>query len=236
MPAMLFANYLTEIASYGFLAIAPGPIRPAGWRHPMMPAAQPANAAPHPPAGPATMSSQLIDAINWAIAENSRKDSRYYGRLDTSKIAVMGQSCGGLQAIAVSADPRVKLTGIWNSDLFATLPPNAPAMENVPKGALKKLHAPIFYFTGDQANDVAYPNGMDDFNRIDQVPAFHAYKDGLPHIATYFEPNGGEMGKIAVALLMWQFKGDGQAAKMFEGADCTLCRDPKWHVLKKQMN
>ena len=43
------------------------------------------------------------------------------------------------------------------------------------------------------------------------------------------------MGRIAVAVLLWQFKGDQHAAKMFVGADCTLCRDPKWHVSKKKM-
>ena len=177
----------------------------------------------------------MIDAIDWAIAENGRKESRYYEKLDTSKVAVMGQSCGGIQATAVSGDPRVKLTGIWNSGTFASMPANAPAMENVPKEALQKFHAPVFYITGDKAHDVAYPNGLDDFKRIDHVPAFHAYKDGLTHGGTYREPNGGELGKIAVAMLLWQFKGDRQAAKMFVGADCTLCRDPQWHVSKKKM-
>ncbi len=234
----LFRNFLTEISSYGFLAIAIGPIRPPDWVHTffLMAAAQLGTAPPAQRARPQTNATQLIDAINWAIAEDSRLGSKYYGKIDTSKIAVMGQSCGGLQAIAVSADPRVTLTGVWNSGVIAVLPPNAPVMEPMSKDALKKLHAPIFYFTGDQANDIAYPNGMDDFNRIEGVPAFHAYKDGLPHIGTYGEANGGELGKIAVALLMWQLKGDRQAARMFAGPDCTLCRDPKWHVLKKQID
>jgi len=225
-----FRYFLTEIASNGFLAIAIGPPGPPELEStPQMP--------PRPPAAsPATKSSQLIDAIDWAIAENARPQSPYYGRLDTSRIAVMGQSCGGVQALAVSSDPRVALTGIWNSGLFASRPSNGPAMENVPKSKLAELHAPIFYFTGDQANDIAYPNGLDDFQRIEGVAAFHAYKDGLPHAGTYREPNGGELGTIAVALLQWQFKGDRQAAKMFVGTDCTLCRDPKWHVSRKRMD
>lgn len=227
-----FRYFLTEIASYGFLAIAIGPIGPPEAENNV----QIPGAATQPPrTAPATQSTQLIDAIDWAIAENSRQESRYYGRLDTSKVAVMGQSCGGVQATAVAGDPRVKLTGIWNSGLIANRPANAPAMENIPKEALKKFHAPVFYFTGDAANDVAYPNGLDDFNRVEHVPAFHAYKDGLPHAGTYRETNGGELGRIAVALLRWQFKGDPGAAKMFAGPDCTLCRDPKWHVSKKKM-
>jgi hypothetical protein len=37
----------------------------------------------------------LVDSTDWAIAENSRRTGKYHGRLDTTKIAVMGQSCGG---------------------------------------------------------------------------------------------------------------------------------------------
>lgn len=29
--------------------------------------------------------------------------------------------------------------------------------------------------------------------------------------------------------------GDEDAAKMFEGPECGLCRDPRWHVSKKNM-
>jgi hypothetical protein len=84
-------NFLLEITSHGFLAIAIGP-----------PVASPA-------AGPATKSSQLVDAMNWAIAENGRKGSPYYKRPDTGKIAVMGMSCGGIQTYAVATDPRIRM-------------------------------------------------------------------------------------------------------------------------------
>jgi hypothetical protein len=227
----MFRNFLTEIASHGFLAIAIGPPRPvqAPFRPPGPGAA---NTAPRP-GPPATKSTQLIDAVNWASAENSRKGSQYYGKLDTSKIAVMGQSCGGIQSLAVAEDPRITLIGIWNSGILnAPLSGAAPIMEDVRKDQLEKLHSPIFYITGDKS-DIAFENGMDDFRRITKVPALHAYKDGVGHGGTYNQPNGGEFGKVAVALLEWQFKGDQEAAKMFLGANCGLCRDPHWHVEKK---
>lgn len=78
-----YRNFLGEIASHGFLIVAVGPPQ-----------------QPQPPANPGAPG---------AIAENGRKDSKYYHRLDTSKVAVMGHSCGGIQALAVAADPRVKL-------------------------------------------------------------------------------------------------------------------------------
>ncbi len=227
-----YRSFLSEIASHGFLVIAIGP--------PQQPRAAGDQGAPpagrgvgNPGRGPATKSSQLIDAINWAIAENGRKDSQYYHRINTSKVAVMGHSCGGIQALAVAADPRIKLVVNWSGGLFVTPPKGAAGMiENVPKEQLQKLHSPIFYISGD-STDIAFENVNDDFKRITKVPAFRAYKDGVGHGGTYNQPNGGEFGKVAVAVLQWQLKGDHEAGKMFLGADCGLCQDPKWHVEKK---
>jgi pimeloyl-ACP methyl ester carboxylesterase len=189
--------------------------------------------APKQPAGLASKSSQLIDAINWAVAENKRKDSPYYNKLDTDQIAVMGMSCGGIQTYAVATDPRIKLLGIWNSGILNTPPAgNAPVMEDVRKDQLEKLHSPIFYVTGDKS-DIAHENGMDDFKRLTKVSSIHMYRDGIGHGGTYSQPNGGEFAKVAVALLEWQLKGNKESAKMFLGADCGLCQDPNWHVSKK---
>jgi len=227
-------NFLAEIASHGFLAIAIGPpTAPQAAGKQGGPAAGKSAAKQANAAGPATKSSQLIDAINWAIAENGRKDSKYYGKLDTSKIAVMGMSCGGIQSLAVAEDPRIKLIGIWNSGILnMPLAAGTPAMEDVRKDQLERLHSPIFYITGDRS-DIAFENGLDDFNRITKVPALHAYKDGVGHGGTYSQPNGGAFGKVAVSLLKWQFKDDKEAAKMFVGTNCGLCQDPQWHVSKK---
>lgn len=220
-------NFLMEIASYGYLAIAIGPPQAAPSAAAKGDAKQPAAA------GPATKSSELIDAINWAIAQNKQKGSMYQGKLDSSKIAVMGMSCGGIQALAVATDPRVKLVGIWNSGILnMPLAAGAPAMEDVRKDQLEKLHSPIFYVNGDKT-DIAYENGLDDYNRITKVPAIRLSRDGVGHGGTYSQPNGGEFAKVAVAMLNWQFRGDKDAAKMFTGENCGFCQDPKWHVSTK---
>jgi dienelactone hydrolase len=230
-----FRQFLTEIASHGYLAVAIGPIGPKEMEAAPQPTPPPQPGAP-PPAptrsAPATMSSQLLDAINWAIAENSRKGSPYFNRLDTKKIAIMGQSCGGVQAIKASLDPRVTMTIAWNSGL---IPRQSVAMEWVEKDHLNKLHAPIAWFNGDPG-DVAHPNAKDDFERTNGVPALFAWREGMGHSGTYREANGGELGKIAVAYLNWRLKGDKQAAKMFVGADCGLCQDKSWHVFKKKID
>lgn len=231
-------NFLLEIASNGFLVVAIGPplAPPAGGQGKGAPKGAPKGGAPKgdgkqaAAAGPATKSSQLIDAINWAVAENGRKGSPYSGKLDPSKIAVMGMSCGGIQSYAVATDPRVKLVGIFNSGILpAPGGPGTPAMEDVRKDQLDKLHSPIFYVTGDKS-DIAYENGMDDFKRISKVPAIHTYKDGVSHGGTYSQPNGGDFARVAVAMLKWQLKGDKDESKFFLGPKCGLCQEAGWHV------
>lgn len=215
-------NFLMEIASHGYLAVAIGP--PAA---PAPTQARPAGS------GPATKSSGLLDAINWALAENGRKGSPYNGKLDASSIAVMGMSCGGIQAYAVASDPRVKLVGIFNSGILSKPPAaGAPMMEDVRKEQLDKLHSPIFFVMGDKT-DIAYENGLDDFRRITNVPAIHMSRDGVGHGGTYSQPNGGEFARVTVAMLNWRLKGDKASSKMFLGENCGLCQDKEWHVSTK---
>lgn len=230
-----FRWFLSEIASHGYLVLAIGPIGPQDkeiWRPD---APQPAvGAAPQKLPPPATHSAQLIDAINWAIAENDRAGSPYFHRLDTGKIAVMGMSCGGAQAIEASADPRVATSVMWNSGLF----PGETTMgggKALTKDDLKLIHAPVAYISGDES-DVAFVNANDDFQRLDQVPAFRAYRRMTGHGGTYGEVDGGDFGKVAVAWLNWRLKGDADAGRMFAGPQCGLCANPAWVVKRKGMD
>jgi hypothetical protein len=212
-----FSAFLSQIASHGYLAIAVGPKVP--------PAAQPE---------PTIDDKLLLDAIDWAVKQNADRNSRFYNKLDTDRIAVMGQSCGGLQAIAVSHDPRVKTTVVWNS---GTLPPGStsPALKQSAANteSLTRLHAPVAYIIGGPS-DVAYPNAEADFARISNVPVFKANLN-VGHGGTYRQPGGGWFGEVAVAWLDYQLKGNAEAAKWFVGADCRLCTDPQWAVEKKGM-
>ncbi|HZJ31483.1 MAG TPA: hypothetical protein VFD21_07940, partial [Vicinamibacterales bacterium] len=100
-------NYLSEIASHGFLIVAIGPLPApgAGGRGGGAPAGGPSGGT-------------LLEAINWAIAQNSDTASPYKGKLDVSKVAVFGHSCGGLQALEVSGDPRVSTTLVVDSGIL----------------------------------------------------------------------------------------------------------------------
>ena len=224
--------HLLEIASHGYLVIASGRILSGPGAPPREPRPAAPQGAPQgqlPP--PRTQVSDLTDAIDWALAENTRAGSPYFGRIDPAQIAYSGWSCGGVQALQVAKDPRVKTLVIHNSGILNSGPTNMTGT-TVGKEVLQTLHTPVIYILGGP-KDIAYENGMDDFKRISHVPVAVA---NLPvgHGGTYNEPNGGAAASVAVSWLNWQLRGDAQSAKRFVGEDCGLCKDAQWSLQRKQ--
>ena len=217
--------HLVEIASHGYVVVAPGGIHSGPGSTPMPPPAPGAQGFQLQ-----TTSADVKAGLEWALAENTRTDSPYYGKIDPNKIAVSGFSCGGIQAIALAADPRVKALIVDNSGTF---PDDANFLSalNVNKATLKTLHTPVLYILGGP-KDIAYNNGMDDFQRIDHVPVMVAANDA-GHGGDFLRPNGGPSAKVAVAWLEWQLRGDKAAGAYFAGQDCGICEDPQWTVQRK---
>jgi hypothetical protein len=195
-------NFVREIASHGFLVLANGSPNGSG----------------------SSTASWLTQSLDWAVAENARQGSKYYGRIDTTKIAVAGWSCGGLEAYEVSNDPRVTTTAIFSSGL----------LNDANDFQLRRLTKPIAYFIGG-SSDIAYPNAMDDWGKLPAgLPAFMG---NLPvgHGGTYDQTNGGEFGRVAVLYLKWRLKGDRTAGTNFVGSNCGLCSGTQWQVQQKNL-
>jgi dienelactone hydrolase len=229
--------HLLELASHGYLVIASGKIL-SGPGSPPRPAPPPGAAPAGPPAPgqlppPRTKASDLNTAIDWALAENKRKGSAYYGKINPKMVAVSGFSCGGIQAISAAKDPRVTAVVLQNTGIFNDGASPIPGMD-LKKDALNDLHTPVIYILGG-STDIAYKNGMDDFQRIDKLPVAVANLQGAGHGGSYFKPDGGPAASVAVSWLEWQLRGDKQAAKRFVGKDCGLCTDPQWTFEKKRI-
>jgi hypothetical protein len=212
-------NFLNEIASHGYLVLAIGLLDQIEVRDET--------------SRKMTRPGQLIDALDWILAENGSTESVYFGRIDGSKVAAMGMSCGGLQAIEISDDPRISTTVVANSGVLPE-PSPIPGMPPLTKEDLERYHAPVLYLMGGPS-DIAYDNAMDDFSRVDHVPIVMTNLD-VGHAGTYARPHGGEYTPVALAWLDWQLKGVQAASGMFLGEDSELDRDPDWSVAVKNFD
>lgn len=212
-------NFLSEIASHGYIVVATGYFPEEGVRY----------------RGEMSKSSQQIESIDWVYAINEDKTSPYYHKLDLNNIAMAGMSCGGLQTLDNATEPRVKTLMICNSGLFGEDTSRAvPNMPQPPKSRLDEITVPIMYLLGGET-DIAYGNGMDDFSRITKVPAV-AVNYPVGHGGTYLQEHGGEFSITALAWLDWQLKGDKTAAAYFQGENPGILSRADWTIEKKNID
>jgi hypothetical protein len=198
-----YVGFLSTIASHGFLVITT------------------ANGATADPARRQASAADLTAAIDWAQHENARTDSPLHGKVDTKHMAVMGQSCGGVLAITLGADPRVATIGVFNS--------GAQGSE-----ALAKLHGPVLLINGSE-RDFMMGRSKATYDAIEALPAFYGSRHGAGHTATMFHPGGGEFANVATNWVLWQFKGDRKARAMFAGPRCGLCTNTNWDTQSKRL-
>jgi hypothetical protein len=202
-----FRAFLEPLAGYGVLVIASG--RPNG--------------------SGSTNSDMLIDAMDWAIAENSRSDSQYEGRLDTEAVVAMGQSCGGLEAIDASSDPRVSSTILWNSGIFP-----GGIIGGVTKAALNDLHSPVAWLDGGPS-DIAHGNAADDYSRVpNRIPAVHGSYGNVGHSAMFSNHTiTNEIVGVAANWIDATAYDDPTARAQFVGPNCGLCSATQWSMQSK---
>jgi hypothetical protein len=103
------------------------------------------------------------------------------------------------------------------------------------KSQLQKLHTPVIYILGGPS-DIAYVNGMDDFQKINNLPVAVANLGNVGHGGTYAEENGGRAAQVAVKWLDWTLRGDAEAGKWFVGTKCVLCTDAEWKFDSKNLD
>jgi dienelactone hydrolase len=218
-----YREFLAEVASHGFIVLAIGPYRDS----PAPRAPRPADPAEWPPFE--THYSQMLDALDWIRAENDRTGSPFRDHVAVDKVAVMGHSCGGLQTIRASVDPRITTALVLNSGM---MPDGDQYMvrHELERSILGAMHAPIAYFIGGET-DIAFENAEADWQALQRldIPAINANMD-VGHGATYNQPNGGPFASGPLAWLQWQLKDDSDAAAMFTGEDCGFCAGSEWHL------
>jgi hypothetical protein len=218
-----FRPFYTEIASYGYFVIAVGLPVPEGLASAVF----------------FNEDDEVKDAMDWAYAVNKYKVSKYFGKLDTLNLILMGQSCSGGHQTRLRDDKRITGLIYWNSGFsFLWGRPVGRSTDGTKTGtitaaeALKKMSIPIAYFVGD--TDMARQAATTDFETSEKNPTFLGVLKipGDSHAGTFREKNGGGFGIAGVSWLNWRTKGDLNAARMFIGNPGGLGKDPNWIELK----
>lgn len=156
--------FLTQVAAHGFVVIAFG--------------------APDVHSSPGGMAEEdrLTKAIDWAFSPPGKGGPKYFNRLDSSRVATIGHSCGGIDALWTgSNDDRVKSVVSLNSGCFPnTSTGGLSGPLAVCRDDLHFLGGPVMFVAGGPG-DVAYTNSVENFNLVSTVPAVFASHESAGH-------------------------------------------------------
>ncbi|MEP7314011.1 MAG: hypothetical protein ABI859_15625 [Pseudomonadota bacterium] len=231
LPVLIWANggcgddsafsrpFLTEIASQGYLVIALGAMKSG-------PGATGRMRDATGPDGVPTTTRDMLAALDWVTGLTTSQVgwSQY---LDVASIAAAGYSCGGVLALDIARDKRIRTAVILNSGVFrATLPG-----VTMKKSELSQLQGPVLYVLGGPT-DVAYFAALDDMTRLTHIPVAVVSRE-VGHGGTYWATNGGSFAQVTVAWLDWHLKAQSAKRDVFVGKSCGLCKDANWQVKTK---
>ncbi|HET8935111.1 MAG TPA: hypothetical protein VFN67_16800 [Polyangiales bacterium] len=157
---------------------------------------------------------EMLRALDFAKALNEDKESIYYQRLDLDNIGAMGHSQGASATAHAAVDPRIKAVILWN-------------------GGDSSKDKPFLAVSGDRDITGFTPKQMRDaVEKAAQPGAFLFYHQVLQtggnvtgHLTLMEQPE--RVVEPTVAWWKYWLKGDKEAKKLFDGADCGLCKNPE---------
>jgi dienelactone hydrolase len=157
--------------------------------------------------------------IDWVVAENERADSPYAGKLDVSKIAIMGHSLGAIASFGNADDPRLATTVHWSGGVTGN-----PV--GVDESWINRIKHPVAFICGG-SDSAAGPSCAADFTAApDDVPVYYGTVAGVDHLGVFGQTRGGEYGRAGVAWLRLTLAGDTSFQSWFTGDGCQFCQSP----------
>jgi hypothetical protein len=159
-----------------------------------------------------------IAGVNWMIKENADPASKFYHKLDITKIGATGHSQGGAATSASATDPRIV------------------ASSSICGARAGTLHGPALLLCGGADEFVNCQTSVQPvFDATSSVPVMMAEIPGMTHgswIGSIQEPvMVGTVGWMRVHLM-----NDTANRSMFYGASCKVCSDAKWKIQRKLMD
>lgn len=151
--------------------------------------------------------------LEWLLKQNETEGSKYYQKLDTTKIAAGGHSMGSIATFAFEATTDKLTTSIH------------VAGGSFDGNGFMSLKTPTLFVEGE-GDTLAGENTARDFEKT-TVPTFYVNIDDSDHI--YAARDGLP---VIIAWLRWKLAGEEERAASFTGASCEFCGAP-WHGMVK---
>lgn len=219
---LMFGEFLQEIASHGYVVIATG--EPGDGHHSNNHYTTGGCGGGGSGGMAAAYMSRLghadeeamIAAVRWAAEDcaGCEDPDDVRAHVDGDRIALAGQSKGGLHAYAAAAalrgETRIRTVGLFNAGLiFRTTTTVAQ---------VKGLDVPVFYVVGGPA-DVAYKHVQQDWDLLPRdLPAWCGSLD-VGHLGTFYDDEyGGRFARVALDWLEAMLNGNELAMRnLLEG-------------------
>lgn len=164
-------------------------------------------------------------AIDW-VAKTQQSDSKFRGRLDPSRIAAAGNSCGGIASLHLAAkDPRVKAVYILSGSVNPVGTPESNAQ------VLSTVMVPTIWIVGGP-EDIARPNAESDFKLMPaKTPVVLIRRDSFDHPQMTYEPEiRRDAGEIGVAWFDAILRNDTAATRLLGTKGCKTCNRAHWRI------
>jgi predicted dienelactone hydrolase len=175
----IWQNRLQRLATYGFVVVAPEQTQ--------------------------VTAVQMNAAIDYVIRLATDPTGSDCGRIDTSRIAAIGYSLGGMGALSVATDARIKASFIFASN-------NAQAVRNI--------KAPWAIMSGEMDETFAWSSVKSLVTGSPQ-PAFGAAVAGATHTTLLGANN--TVWEAQTGFLRWRLLGEEAGKALFVGPSCTYC-------------
>ena len=211
--------FLTQVAARGFVVIAYG--------------------APdsHSSPGGTAREERLASAIDWVFSPPGKGGPPYFKRLDRSRVATAGHSCGGIDALRAAAnDDRVETVVSMNSGCY---PESSTGGLSGPlavcRDHLHSLRGPALFIVGGPA-DVAYTNALENYELVSTVPAVLASHESAGHAGFFGSASRSVQLQAIRAVVEWldgALNANEQALEFLVGPDAKLGELDGWTVAAK---
>ena len=160
---------------------------------------------------------EMLAGVDWLVDENSRAGSIFFNKIDVGHVGATGHSQGGGGTINAGTDPRVTCT--------------AP-IQPIP-GRVAELKGPMFLVAGSDDSMVPEPWVTASTYDPALVPTIYGIAQGASHLTPLMD--AGMMRGYLTAWFCAELLGheDARAAFYGDGADCEICNNANWVVMRK---